>query len=40
MGSDGLFDVIPPQACINFVRRQLLTNNNLDSCCQGTKKCE
>lgn len=35
MGSDGLFDVIPPQACVNFVRRQLHKDNNLDRCCQG-----
>ena len=33
--SDGLFDVIPPQACVNFVRRQLQQDNNLDRCCQG-----
>ena len=33
--SDGLFDVIPPQACVNFVRRQLQRDNDLDKCCQG-----
>ncbi|KAK8831194.1 hypothetical protein WA577_003365 [Blastocystis sp. JDR] len=36
--SDGLFDVIPPQACVNFVRRQLLKDNNLDLCCQELLK--
>ena len=35
MASDGVFDVIPPQACVNFVRRQLLINNDLDLCSQG-----
>lgn len=38
MGSDGLFDVIPPQACVNFVRRQLHKDNNLDRCCQELLK--